>query len=71
MRIKKKILVTGAKGVVGKNLCAGLKNTRDGKARRWGDLTAEKMFEYDIDSKPEALDKERFFIAGIDSGSLL
>lgn len=36
MRIKKKILVTGAKGVVGKNLCAGLKNTRDGKARRWG-----------------------------------
>lgn len=31
-----KILVTGAKGFVGKNLCAELRNIRDGKARCWG-----------------------------------
>ena len=31
-----KILVTGAKGFVGKNLCAQLKNIRDGKARNYG-----------------------------------
>ena len=31
-----KILVTGAKGFVGRNLCAQLKNIRDGKARNYG-----------------------------------
>ena len=31
-----RILVTGAKGFVGKNLCAQLKNIRDGKARNYG-----------------------------------
>ena len=35
-----KILVTGAKGFVGKNLCAQLKNIRDGKARSYGVNTA-------------------------------
>ena len=52
-----KILVTGAKGFVGRNLCAELKNIRDGKARCYGDLAVEKVFEYDIDSTPEELDK--------------
>lgn len=52
-----KILVTGAKGFVGRNLCAELKNIRDGKAKCWGDLTVEEVFEYDIDSTPEELDK--------------
>ena len=33
-----KILVTGAKGFVGKNLCAELDNIRSGKARCYGDL---------------------------------
>ncbi len=51
-----KILVTGAKGFVGRNLCAQLKNIRDGKAGRCGDLTIEEVFEYDIDSTPEQLD---------------
>ena len=51
-----KILVTGAKGFVGKNLCAELKNIRDGKARCYGDLAIEDIFEYDIDSNPEDLD---------------
>ena len=31
-----RILVTGAKGFVGRNLCAQLKNIRDGKARFYG-----------------------------------
>ena len=50
-----KILVTGAKGFVGKNLCAQLKNIRDGKARNYA-LTIEEIFEYDLDSTPEQLD---------------
>jgi len=51
-----KILVTGAKGFVGKNLCAQLNNIKDGKARCYGDVTVEAVYEYDIDSKPEELD---------------
>ena len=50
-----KILVTGAKGFVGKNLCAQLKNIRDGKARNYG-VPVEDVFEYDLDSTPEELD---------------
>ena len=52
-----KILVTGAKGFVGKNLCAQLKNIRDGKARCYGDLVIDEVFEYDIDSTQEDLDQ--------------
>ncbi len=51
-----KILVTGAKGFVGKNLCAQLKNIRDGKARNYG-VDVEEIFEYDLDSTPEELDQ--------------
>ena len=51
-----KILVTGAKGFVGKNLCAQLKNIKDGKAKCYGDLVVEEVYEYDIDSTPEELD---------------
>ena len=51
-----KILVTGAKGFVGKNLCAQLKNIRDGKARCYGDVQVEAVLEYDLDSSPEDLD---------------
>lgn len=51
-----KILITGAKGFVGKNLCAQLKNIRDGKAKYYGDLTVSEIYEYDIDSTPEELD---------------
>lgn len=50
------ILVTGAKGFVGKNLVAQLHNIRDGKARWYpvtGDLT---VYEYDVDSDPAELD---------------
>ena len=51
-----KILVTGAKGFVGKNLCAALKNIKDGKDRRFPDLTIEEIYEYDIDTDPALLD---------------
>ena len=51
-----KILVTGAKGFVGQNLCAQLKNIRDGKAKCYGDVAVEEIFEYDIDSTAEELD---------------
>lgn len=51
-----KILVTGARGFVGKNLCAQLKNIRDGKARCYGELAIDEVMEYDIDSTPEQLD---------------
>ena len=66
-----KILVTGAKGFVGKNLCAALKNIKDGKDRRmleirckkedgsfaYEPLTIEEVFEYDIDTDPALLDE--------------
>ena len=51
-----KILVTGAKGFVGKNLCAQLRNIKDGKARCYGNLTMSEVYEYDIDSTVEDLE---------------
>ena len=50
-----RILVTGAKGFVGRNLCAQLNNIRDGKARNYG-VAVEDVYEYDLDSTPEQLD---------------
>lgn len=52
-----KILVTGAKGFVGKNLCSQLKNIRDGKARCYDNLIISEVYEYDMDSTPEELDQ--------------
>lgn len=52
-----KILVTGARGFVGKNLCAQLKNIRDGKARCYGGLSVTEIYEYDIDSTAEELER--------------
>ena len=51
-----KILVTGAKGMVGTALCANLKNFRDGKNRTRPALNIEAIYEYDIDSTPEQLE---------------
>ena len=51
-----KILITGAKGFVGKNLCAALKNIRDNKDRRFPELKIEEIFEYDLGNTPEELD---------------
>ena len=52
-----KILVTGAKGFVGRNLCANLRNIQEGKDRRFPDLSIEAVYEYDLDSTPEELDQ--------------
>ena len=52
-----KILVTGAKGFVGKNLCATLYNIRDGKDKTRPDLKIDKIFEYDIDTEPSLLNE--------------
>lgn len=49
------ILVTGAKGFVGKNLSWALKNVRDGKDKTRPLLTIDEVWEYDIDSVPEQL----------------
>lgn len=51
------ILVTGAKGFVGKNLCANLYNIRDGKDRTRPDLKIDEVYEYDIDTDPKMLDE--------------
>lgn len=51
-----KILVTGAKGFVGKNLVAQLNNVKSGKAKFYGDLLIEDVYEYDIDSTQEELE---------------
>lgn len=50
-----RILVTGAKGFVGKNLCEALKNIRDGKDRTRPALQVDEVYEYDIDSELEEL----------------
>ncbi|WP_130836625.1 polysaccharide biosynthesis C-terminal domain-containing protein [Lachnoclostridium sp. Marseille-P6806] len=47
-----KILVTGARGFVGKNLVENLKNIRDGKDRTRPGLEIEGIFEYDKDTDP-------------------
>lgn len=52
-----KVLITGAKGFVGKNLSAQLNNIKEGKARCYGDVAIEAVFEYDLDSTPEQLDQ--------------
>ena len=51
------IIVTGAKGMVGLALCANLNNIRDGKNCTRPNIKIEEIYEYDIDSTPEALDE--------------
>lgn len=52
-----KILVTGAKGMVGTSLVNNLKNIRDGKNRTRPNITVDEIYEFDIDSSIEDLDK--------------
>lgn len=51
-----KILITGAKGFVGKNLVANLYNIKEGKDRT-RNLQIDEIFEYDIDIDPSLLDR--------------
>lgn len=53
--MKMNILVTGAKGFVGRNLCECLKNIRDGKDKTHPSLEIGEIFEYDIDTPKELL----------------
>ena len=51
------ILVTGAKGFVGKNIVENLKNIRDGKNRTRPNIKIDEIYEYDIDNTPTELDE--------------
>lgn len=51
-----KILVTGARGFVGRNLVSQLRNIQSGKVKCYGDLTVGAVYEYDIDSTIEELE---------------
>lgn len=60
-----KILVTGAKGMVGTALVNNLKNIRDGKNQTRPKIQIEDIFEYDMESTAEELDcycKEADFV---------
>lgn len=50
------VLVTGAKGALGRNLVENLKTIRDGKNRTRPNLTINSIFEYDIENTVEELD---------------
>lgn len=50
------ILVTGAKGFVGKNLCATLQTLQDGRNGTHPELTVDEIYEYDLDTEPALLD---------------
>lgn len=52
-----KILVTGAKGFVGRNLCANLRNIKEGFDRTRPSLEIDEIFEYDLDSRPAELEE--------------
>ena len=52
-----KVLVTGAKGFVGKNLCSQLNNIREGKARWYEGVQVDEVFEYDLGNTQEELDR--------------
>lgn len=52
-----KVLVTGAKGFVGKNLVCALNNLKDGKDRTRPNIKIDEVYEYDIDSNISKLDE--------------
>jgi len=58
-----KILVTGANGFVGRNLCAQLRNIRDGKDTSHSKVIIDDVYEYDVDSSNELLS---FYCRGVD-----
>ena len=52
-----KVLITGAHGFVGKNLCAALKNIIDGKDKSYGINNDITVYEYDLDTEESLLDE--------------
>lgn len=57
-----RILVTGAKGFIGKNLCAQLNNIKEGKAKYYGDLVVDEIHEYDLEFYTRTT---RFVVQGV------
>ena len=51
-----KILVTGSRGFVGRNLVENLKNIRDGKNKTRPNIQIDEIFEFDIDTDKSFLD---------------
>lgn len=51
-----KILITGAKGFIGKNLIAELKNINEGKVKGYGFDEQLVLLKYDMDTDPDLLD---------------
>ena len=51
------VLITGAAGFVGKNLTEALKAIRDGKDRRFPDLSVGELYLYDVDSPGDVLEE--------------
>ena len=64
-----KILVTGAKGMVGTALCNNLKNIRDGKNRTRPNIKIDQIFEYDLgdEAKLDEYCKEADFVFNLAS----
>ena len=52
-----KILVTGAKGFVGKNLVCALNNLKDGKDRTRPNIKIDEIYRYDVDGTPAELEE--------------
>jgi len=51
------ILVTGADGFIGKNLCAQLRNIKEGKDKSFGEIKIDEIYRYDIDTPIKLLDE--------------
>ena len=51
-----KLLITGAHGFVGKNLCESLRAIRDGKDKTRPGLAIDEILEYDLDTDPALLE---------------
>ncbi len=51
------VLVTGARGFIGKNLCAALKNIADGKDKSHNIDSNISVFEFDLDVDPNLLNE--------------
>ena len=62
------ILVTGARGFVGRNLCATLKTLADGRNKTRPGLHIGEIFQYDVDTDPALLELTGGIVQGM-SGS--